>query len=171
MSIFGAAMTINFETGPLLFSRTYPRPQRWKNNPLAFYHFLKSQSRLWCLCHAPIIISVIKVGFMTYPHFYELDKELIKIIPRVDRIRYAAPARVPPVVYSCTIILQLSMNYPAASNGVSIGIFLSPQGAGNSPLVRRRRIKTRRYWRVNDESEHLNRPTLEPRNFGTLNPL
>ena len=33
------------------------------------------------------------------------------------------------------------MNYPAASNGVSTGIFLSPQGAGNSPLVCLRRIK------------------------------
>jgi hypothetical protein len=33
------------------------------------------------------------------------------------------------------------MNYPAASNGVSIGIFKTPQGAGNLTLVRRRRIK------------------------------
>ena len=37
---------------------------------------------------------------------------------------------------------NVKMNYPAASNGVSTGIFLSPQGAGNSPLVRLRRIKS-----------------------------
>jgi RHH-type proline utilization regulon transcriptional repressor/proline dehydrogenase/delta 1-pyrroline-5-carboxylate dehydrogenase len=36
------------------------------------------------------------------PHFYELDKELVKIIPKVDRIRYAAPERVPQDVYSAT---------------------------------------------------------------------
>jgi RHH-type proline utilization regulon transcriptional repressor/proline dehydrogenase/delta 1-pyrroline-5-carboxylate dehydrogenase len=34
------------------------------------------------------------------PHFYELDQELIKIIPKVDRIRYAAPERVPQKLYS-----------------------------------------------------------------------
>jgi len=34
------------------------------------------------------------------PHFYEIDRELIKIIPKVDRIRYAAPERVPQEVYS-----------------------------------------------------------------------
>ncbi len=34
------------------------------------------------------------------PHFYELDKELINIIPKVDRIRYAAPGRVPEAVSS-----------------------------------------------------------------------
>ncbi len=34
------------------------------------------------------------------PHFYELDKELLKSIPEVDRIRYAAPGRVPQEIYS-----------------------------------------------------------------------
>jgi RHH-type proline utilization regulon transcriptional repressor/proline dehydrogenase/delta 1-pyrroline-5-carboxylate dehydrogenase len=34
------------------------------------------------------------------PHFYETDRDLIKIIPKVDRIRYAAPERVPKEVYS-----------------------------------------------------------------------
>ncbi len=29
------------------------------------------------------------------PHFYERDKELIRLMPKVDRIRYAAPGRVP----------------------------------------------------------------------------
>jgi len=33
-------------------------------------------------------------------HFYELDEELVKIMPTVDRIRYAAPERVPPGVYA-----------------------------------------------------------------------
>jgi RHH-type proline utilization regulon transcriptional repressor/proline dehydrogenase/delta 1-pyrroline-5-carboxylate dehydrogenase len=33
------------------------------------------------------------------PHFYELDKELLKSIPEVDRIRYAAPGRVPHQVF------------------------------------------------------------------------
>ena len=35
-----------------------------------------------------------------HPHFYEFDRELIKIMPKVDRIRYAAPERVPASVYS-----------------------------------------------------------------------
>jgi len=34
------------------------------------------------------------------PHFYESDEELEKIIPTVDRIRYAAPERVPQRVYA-----------------------------------------------------------------------
>jgi RHH-type proline utilization regulon transcriptional repressor/proline dehydrogenase/delta 1-pyrroline-5-carboxylate dehydrogenase len=34
------------------------------------------------------------------PHFYEPDNDLVKIIPEVDRIRYAAPERVPEAVYS-----------------------------------------------------------------------
>jgi len=34
------------------------------------------------------------------PHFNERDGDLIKIIPTVDRIRYAAPGRVPAEVYS-----------------------------------------------------------------------
>ncbi|MBW2440144.1 MAG: aldehyde dehydrogenase family protein, partial [Deltaproteobacteria bacterium] len=34
------------------------------------------------------------------PHFYEPDEDLINIIPRVDRIRYAAPQRVPRSVYA-----------------------------------------------------------------------
>jgi RHH-type proline utilization regulon transcriptional repressor/proline dehydrogenase/delta 1-pyrroline-5-carboxylate dehydrogenase len=33
------------------------------------------------------------------PVVYELDKELIKSIPMIDRIRYAAPERVPQDVY------------------------------------------------------------------------
>ena len=32
-------------------------------------------------------------------HFYELDRDLVKIMPEVDRIRYAAPERVPGEVY------------------------------------------------------------------------
>ena len=32
------------------------------------------------------------------PGVFELDKELIKSIPKIDRIRYAAPQRVPPEV-------------------------------------------------------------------------
>jgi RHH-type proline utilization regulon transcriptional repressor/proline dehydrogenase/delta 1-pyrroline-5-carboxylate dehydrogenase len=34
------------------------------------------------------------------PHFYEPDEDLINIMPRVDRIRYAAPQRVPRLVYA-----------------------------------------------------------------------
>jgi RHH-type proline utilization regulon transcriptional repressor/proline dehydrogenase/delta 1-pyrroline-5-carboxylate dehydrogenase len=34
------------------------------------------------------------------PHFYEHDRDLIKIIPKVDGIRYAAPGRVPAEIYS-----------------------------------------------------------------------
>jgi RHH-type proline utilization regulon transcriptional repressor/proline dehydrogenase/delta 1-pyrroline-5-carboxylate dehydrogenase len=34
------------------------------------------------------------------PHFYETDKDLIDIIPKVDRFRFAAQQRVPPAVYS-----------------------------------------------------------------------
>ncbi len=34
------------------------------------------------------------------PHFYEHDRDLIDVIPRVDRIRYAAPERVPADVYA-----------------------------------------------------------------------
>ena len=34
------------------------------------------------------------------PHFFELDKELLKSIPAVDRIRYATPGRVPQEIYS-----------------------------------------------------------------------
>lgn len=34
------------------------------------------------------------------PHFYESDKDLIRIIPQVDRIRYAAPGRVAAEIYS-----------------------------------------------------------------------
>jgi RHH-type proline utilization regulon transcriptional repressor/proline dehydrogenase/delta 1-pyrroline-5-carboxylate dehydrogenase len=34
------------------------------------------------------------------PHFYESEDDLIKILPKVDRIRYARPERVPGAVYS-----------------------------------------------------------------------
>jgi RHH-type proline utilization regulon transcriptional repressor/proline dehydrogenase/delta 1-pyrroline-5-carboxylate dehydrogenase len=34
------------------------------------------------------------------PHFYEHDKDLIRLMPQVDRIRYAAPGRVPEEVYT-----------------------------------------------------------------------
>jgi len=33
------------------------------------------------------------------PIFYELDRDMLKSLPGIDRIRYAAPARVPPEVF------------------------------------------------------------------------
>jgi hypothetical protein len=61
-----------------------------------------------------------------------------KNVPFVERF-FLQPL-IPPVRIA-ELIFEKRMNYPAASNGVSTGIFLSPQGAGNSPLVRQRRIK------------------------------
>jgi len=77
---------------------------------------------------------------------------------------------------------RLMMNSPAASNGVSTGIFLSPQGAGNSPLVRLRRIKIllalTLFHFIGDFYNSFITPLLPPANlktfsriFGTKNEL
>jgi len=36
----------------------------------------------------------------SYPHFYESENDLINVMPKIDRIRYAAPERVPAEVTS-----------------------------------------------------------------------